>query len=371
MALTGSGGTIVAHRVTSAHLVASSDGGSLGWSIGASTDGLHHAGVGWQELTDVGGGRRTGQRGSWQQARDSTGVVDPLVHHDVVNSGTLGWVIVKYLRDEVSGTVSDSDVLREVICVHSDSLVGCLDVRCLEGGLTDNQSVDYDSDRPDVDLVRVTLLALEHFWGDIVRSTADGTLALSIELELGGETKITDLNLHLVVKEEITEFEISMDDAMTMQVLDGSANLVDIALDFKLVQTLTSSQKLIKGLVLAEFKEDVDVLSILKEVLEAYDVVLMKGSVNFDLRHQLLLGTSLSQGGLHNNLGSRNSLVLEVSELEAASETSLSEELALQVLLDADFAVVLDDFLLDDSLGTINAFFRMTLLHFVVSSSII
>ena len=80
---------------------------------------------------------------------------------------------------------------------------------------------------------------------------------------------------------------------MTMKVLDSSADLVNIALDFKLVEALTSSQKLIKALVLTQFEEDVDVLSVFKEVLETNDVVLMKRSVNFDLGHQLLFGTSL------------------------------------------------------------------------------
>ena len=220
-------------------------------------------------------------------------MVDPIVFHYIVNCGTLGWVIVKDLRDEVAGTVCDGDVLREVIRVHSDSLVGRLDVRGLEGGLANNQSVDNDSDRPDVDFVRVTLLALKHFWCNIVGCTTDGTLALTVELKLSGKTEIANFNLHLVVKEEITKFEISMDDAMTMKVLDSSADLVNIALDFKLVEALTSSQKLIKALVLTQFEKDVDVLSVLEEVLETNDVVLMKRSVNFDLGHQLLFGTSL------------------------------------------------------------------------------
>ena len=87
--------------------------------------------------------------------------------------------------------------------------------------------------------------------------------------------------------------------------------------------------------------------------------------MDLDLRHQLLLGTSLSQSGLSDDFGSRDSLVFEVCELETASETSLSEEFAFEVLFDTDLSVVLDNFFFYDSLGTIDALFRVTLLHFL------
>lgn len=92
----------------------------------------------------------------------------------------------------------------------------------------------------------MTLLSFEHLWSDIVGSTADGSLALAVEFEFRGETEISDLNLHLVVKEEVTELEISMDDSVTVEVLDSAANLVDVALDFQFVQTLASTKKLVE-----------------------------------------------------------------------------------------------------------------------------
>ena len=168
------------------------------------------------------------------------------MHHDVVNSRPLGWVIVQNFGDQVTGTVRDRDILGEIIRVHSDPLVGSLDVRRLKGWLANDESVNDDTDGPDIHLIRVTLLALEHLRSDIVGSTANGALSLTIELKLGGETEIADLDLHLVVEEEVTQLQISMDDAMTVKVLHSGADLVDIALDFELVQSLTSAQKLVK-----------------------------------------------------------------------------------------------------------------------------
>ena len=291
-------------------------------------------------------------------------MVDPIVHHDVIDSGTLGRVIVQDLRDQVTSAIRDGHVVGEVVRIHTNSLVSRLNVRRLKGRLTDDKCVNDDADGPDIDLVRVTLLAFKHLRSDVVRSTTDGSLALAIELQLGSETEITDFDLHFVVKEEIAELEISMDDAMTVEVLNGGADLVDVALDLELVEALAAAQQLVQRLVLAQLQEDVDVLGVLEEVLEADDVVLVQGSVNLDLTHQLLLGSSLGQSGLHNDFGGRDTLVFEVGELETAGETTFTEELALEVLLDADFAVVLDDFLFDDRLGTVHALFLLVMLHF-------
>ena len=122
----------------------------------------------------------------------------------------------------------------------------------------------------------MALLSLEHLRGDIVGRTADRTLALTIELKLRRQTEVTNLNLHLVVKEEVTELEISMNDAMTVKVFNCGTDLIDVTLDFELVEALTSAQQLVQRLVLAQLEENIDVLSILEEVFETDDVVLVE-----------------------------------------------------------------------------------------------
>jgi len=69
-------------------------------------------------------------------------VVDPLVHHNVVNSGPLGWIVVQDLGDQVTSRFTDLYIIGEVVGVHS----GRLDVASLEGRLSDNQCVDNDTD---------------------------------------------------------------------------------------------------------------------------------------------------------------------------------------------------------------------------------
>ena len=123
---------------------------------------------------------------------------------NIVHSWPLGWIIVENLANEISGLVRDRSALWECILIRPDSLVGSLDVIGLKWRLADNKRVDDDAEGPDVYLVRVALLAFENLWCDIVRRSADRTLALSVELKLGCQAEITDFYFHLVVKEQIS-----------------------------------------------------------------------------------------------------------------------------------------------------------------------
>lgn len=163
----------------------------------------------------------------------------------------------------------------EVVSVHADALIGGLDVRRLEGGLANNKRVDDDANRPDIDLIGVALLAFEDFRSDIIWRAANSALALTVELELSGETKVTNFNFHLVIEEEVAELQVSVNHAMRVQVLYRRADLHHVALDFKFVETLSSAEEFIQALVLAQLQQDVDVLSILKEVLEPDDIVVV------------------------------------------------------------------------------------------------
>ena len=181
-------------------------------------------------------------------------MVQEVVSHDLFQV----WASLRISRqnpcDQVSGCVRNIDMIREGVAILADASVRGFDVSRLEGRFTDDQRVDDHTDGPDVDLVGVALLALEHLRSDIVRRTANGALALTVEFEFRGETEVTDLDLHLVVQEEVTQLQVTMDDSVTMKVFDGSTDLVDVALDLELMKTLTTAQQLIKRLILAQLE---------------------------------------------------------------------------------------------------------------------
>jgi len=55
-----------------------------------------------------------------------------------------------------------------------------------------------------------------------------------------------------------------------MQVFHSIAELYDIALDFKLNKSLSPSEEFIERLTLAQLQYDIDIISILKEMLKPY-----------------------------------------------------------------------------------------------------
>ena len=114
--------------------------------------------------------------------------------------------------DEVSSRVRNVDVVRERIAVLADAPVSCLHVGRLERRFSNNERVDYDAQRPNIHLVRVAALAFEDLGGDIVRRTANRALLLTIKVKLRGKAKVAQFDLHLVVEEEVAEFEVTMDD---------------------------------------------------------------------------------------------------------------------------------------------------------------
>ena len=90
------------------------------------------------------------------------------------------------------------------------------------------------------------MFTFKNFWSNIVGSTTNCTLAFTIKLKFGSETEISDLDLHFVVQEQVSKLEISMDDSVTVQVFDGGANLVYIALNFEFMEPLSSPEQFIQ-----------------------------------------------------------------------------------------------------------------------------
>lgn len=87
----------------------------------------------------------------------------------------------------------------------------------------------------------MALLSLQNFRSNVIWSSTNSSLSLAIELKFGCESEISDLYFHLVVEEQVSELEISVDDSMGVEVLHSITDLDDIALDLKLVQSLSSS----------------------------------------------------------------------------------------------------------------------------------
>lgn len=62
-----------------------------------------------------------------------------------------------------------------------------------------------DSDWPDVDFIRMPLI-LQYLRSNIIRRSTDGLFLLTLILQPGGQPKISQLDLHILIQEQIPQF---------------------------------------------------------------------------------------------------------------------------------------------------------------------
>ena len=121
------------------------------------------------------------------------------MHANLVKGGSCGWITRQNSRNQISCLIGNWNVIWERILVSLDSSVRGFDVRGLERRLAYDQRIQDDTERPDVDFVRVACSSLEHFWGNIVWRTANSSFLFTIEIEFGCKAKVSQFDLHLVI----------------------------------------------------------------------------------------------------------------------------------------------------------------------------
>ena len=175
------------------------------------------------------------------------------MRHYLIKVGPALRVSVEDPRDQVTSRITDIDMVGKRIAVLLNSTISGFDIGSLEGWLPNNQSVNNDTERPNIDFIGVPRFALEHFRGYVVWCTANCSLFLTIKIKLGCKAKISQFDLHLVVKKQISQLQIPMNYPMLVQVFESIDDLCCVALHFKLVQALSPLQKFVHALVLTEF----------------------------------------------------------------------------------------------------------------------
>lgn len=126
-----------------------------------------------------------------------------VVREDFVEGGAQAGVQVQDFDDEGLGLVRDGYVFREGVGVETDFAVGGFDVVSFKWGFADQHCLDYDTKTPHVDFIRVATFAFQDFRRDVVWSTANCAFLLSVKLEFCRQTKVCQLQLHLVRQKQI------------------------------------------------------------------------------------------------------------------------------------------------------------------------
>ena len=126
--------------------------------------------------------------------------------------------------------------------------VGHFDLVGLKGRSSKKEGIANDSHRPDVDFVGVADWPLYDLGGDVVGSAAHGPLFLVGELELGSKAKVTNLDVHGAVEEDVAELKISVDDPVWVHILHSRDQLKHEEAGFLCCQSFSFFDHLAQGL---------------------------------------------------------------------------------------------------------------------------
>ena len=122
-----------------------------------------------------------------------------------------------------------------------DSLINLFDVLRLKRWTADDKCVQDDTDRPGIDLKAVSVRGVEQYlWGDIVRRAANSLLPLARALDKRGETEVTNLDVHVAVKEQVPKLQITMDHLVGVHVMAGTNELYHKESRFRLCEDTTT-----------------------------------------------------------------------------------------------------------------------------------
>lgn len=111
---------------------------------------------------------------------------------------------------------------------------------------------------------------------------------------------------------------------MTLQIAHSRNNLHNIALNFDLGKSFSSTQFFIYGLIMTKLEKNIDVLRIFKEVIEAYHMCVVQGTVDPDFTHELLFGPRFGEGALGDHLGCKHFFTFQTCEFLHSGEPSFS-----------------------------------------------
>ncbi len=75
-----------------------------------------------------------------------------------------------------------------------------------------------DSERPDVDFVRMSDFFIEDFRSNIIWSTANGSSFFSFVFKFSSETEISKLYFFLLSQKQVSELEISVNDFFIVKI---------------------------------------------------------------------------------------------------------------------------------------------------------
>ena len=133
-------------------------------------------------------------------------------------------------------------------------LVDSLDVLCLKWQMSDDESVEDDTNGLCINFETVAIGSVEKdFGGDIIGRSTNSLLLFPRVLDESGKTKVANLDVHVHVKEDVAEFQVAVDNLVVVHVVAGTKELNHEVSRLWFGETLAAAEQVHEGAVVAEF----------------------------------------------------------------------------------------------------------------------
>ena len=132
--------------------------------------------------------------------------------------------------------------------------------------MTINEFKDHDAETPDINFLRILFCSLYYLGSHPTHSTNFGISFTSFLSQLSSISKVTYLNISIVVKEYIIRFDISVDNMSRVQVFQSHKHFIDYILNYLFCKNVeeTSFKNISQTTSIHVFNENP--VAILKEI---------------------------------------------------------------------------------------------------------
>lgn len=169
-------------------------------------------------------------------------------------------------------------------------------------------------------------LLVQNLRRNIVRRSAQRLLPFAIELDSRRQPKITNLHIQLIVKEQIAQLQVPMDNPILVQILDAVQDLIDVETTLVVGDDAPTLVQLHHGALLAQLEDNVNVLRIVEEAEEFDDVLVRQRLMDENLLAHFLLLVVLHHQLLGDDLAGVHLVRLDVDDFVAFCEAALRNE---------------------------------------------
>ena len=121
--------------------------------------------------------------------------------HNLIYSRSTCRIIIKNFLNKITSVIRNLYSVRKIVIIHSNSTISCLNIISFKWWFSNNKGVNYYTDRPNINFIRMSLFSFENLWSNIIWCTTNSTFTFTIVFKLCGKTEITDLYFHLIIQE--------------------------------------------------------------------------------------------------------------------------------------------------------------------------